>query len=108
MQGMDVYVVLHFKGMRATVLGAATDRDGARVIADRHAGGKWKAWERQEALGRDIRSADMTNEDQTITRVPLAGYLVEVPVELMPFGRGIPPLITRSEIEEIGRAFGAP
>lgn len=71
---MDIYVVLHFKGNRPTVIGAATDRDGATTIADRHAHGAWGPWERQPALGRDIRSAASANEDQTITQVPLAGF----------------------------------
>ncbi len=102
---MDIYVVLHFKGNRATVIGASADHGGAVVIADRHAHGLWKPWDHQESLGRDIRSADMTNEDQTITRVPLAGAIRsdERRSELSRM-----PIYCHSEIEEIGRTFGAP
>jgi hypothetical protein len=72
-QGMDAYVVLHFKGSRVTVLGAGADEDSAEEIAHRHGlGYVWRPWERQEDLGRRIRIAMGSSETQTITKVPLA------------------------------------
>jgi hypothetical protein len=101
-QGMDVYVVLNIWKERSSVAGAGARSEDAEVIADRLGGNhRWTDWRDEPTPGQRSRRAlwadGSTHPDHTqeIVRVPLAGG---TPVSV----------IARTEIEEIGRAFGAP
>lgn len=121
---MNIYVVSScWWRDGATVIGAGATREDAEGIAERsdiddHRLAGWAPWKEDVSPAegsctwrRDALMSDGTTHAslyQEIVCVPLAGYIEEVPIEQTPFGRGIPALITRSEIAEIGRQFGAP
>lgn len=103
---MDVYVVIdQVRDEPGQVLGAAADLASAQAIGEERAG-QGTPWIFVEQAGWHTRDAGAGWQE--IVRVPLAGHLEEVPIERTPFGRGIPALISQSEITEIGRLFGAP
>ena len=87
---MDVYVLLE----DGKVLGAAGTLDVASEIADRR-GDHWDSWAHSDRVGSWTRTRPngTYRSFQLIVCVPLAGVRTSV---------------MRSEIEEIGRSFGAP
>jgi hypothetical protein len=104
---MDIYVLVE----DGKVLGAGSDRATAMDIADHRDQNAWTTWHPfTDSWERKHRqpAEDRRPVRQQIVRVPLAGVSV-LPVEpSRPGGVSLACVLNRSEIEEIGRSFGAP
>lgn len=123
---MDIYVVSNVWWRDgATVIGAGASKQDAESIADRRDGAEpvagWAPW-KPDADGQPVTRRDALMFDgtthaslyQEIVCVPLAGYLGDWPI-IQPIDEtvdglryNVRALTMRSEIEEIGRTFGAP
>jgi hypothetical protein len=120
---MDIYVVSNvYDRGGSTIVGAGVERADAEALADRFARelthGTWSDWldisrEMGHGMWERVTASD-PRLSQEIVCVPLAGYIGDWPTITSidetgsALSHGVPALVVRSEIAEIGRQFGAP